>query len=92
VRSEEKEFIPVMNQVCKAVYTVPLKRSRFADVYYYLRSHLTRRPFLIERDDIGAMRTLVKDILQKEHIDFVHADQLSMVQFAFQTAYPRDDK
>jgi polysaccharide biosynthesis protein PslH len=88
VRSEEKEFIPVMNQVCKAVYTVPLKRSRFADVYYYLRSHLTRRPFLIERDDIGKMRTLVKNILQKEHIDFVHADQLSMVQFAFQTAYP----
>jgi polysaccharide biosynthesis protein PslH len=88
VRTEEEVFIPVLNQVCKAVFTVPIKRSRLADGYYYLRSQLSRRPFLIERDDIGAMRRLVMDLLDKEKIDVVHADQLSMVQFAFQAGYP----
>jgi polysaccharide biosynthesis protein PslH len=88
VRTEEEAYLPVLNQVCKAVFTVPLKRSRLADGYYYLRSQLSRRPFLIERDDIGAMRRLVKDLLHKEQIDVVHADQLSMVQFTFQAGYP----
>ena len=82
VRPEEEEYVSVMEQVCSAVHTVPISRSRVADVGYWLRSHLTRRPFLIERDDLSLMRQKVNHLLETESFDVVHADQLTMTQFA----------
>jgi polysaccharide biosynthesis protein PslH len=90
VRPEEEEHVAVMHDVCSAVYPIPLRRSRLKDGFFYLRSQLTRRPFLIERDDVGAMRRLVKKVVKSEQIDVIHADQLSMVQFAFDSPYPHD--
>jgi glycosyltransferase involved in cell wall biosynthesis len=82
VRSEEAAHVETLRQLCHAVYTVPIHRSRPADLFYWLRSHLTGRPFLIERDDIGAMHNLARRILSTEAIDAIHADQLTMTQFA----------
>lgn len=82
VRPDEEEFVPVLQQVCTAVHTVPIRRSRAADVWYWTRSHLTGRPWLIERDDLGDMRQLVNGLLGQHRYDAIHADQLTMTQFA----------
>ncbi|MCA9958128.1 MAG: glycosyltransferase, partial [Anaerolineales bacterium] len=82
VRDDEVEFVPKLQEVCTAVHTVPIRRSRVADVGYFLKSNLTGRPFLIERDDLAGMRKLVQYLLAGEAFDVVHADQLTMTQFA----------
>jgi polysaccharide biosynthesis protein PslH len=84
VRPEEEAHLPVLQALCRTVYAVPIKRSRLADVIYLLRSQVTGRPFLIERDDLAAMRQLVARLLALESFDVVHADQLTMTQFALQ--------
>ena len=84
VRSDEEEYVPVLRQHCAAVYTVPIHRSRVTDAAYWLRSHFSGRPFLIERDDLTAMRRLVRHLLATETFDVIHADQLTMTQFALE--------
>jgi len=81
VRPEEREHIPVLKQVCQDVFTVPIHRSRIKDIGYWLRSNFTGRPFLVERDDLIGMRSLVNQIIAKEGVDIIHADQLTMTQF-----------
>ncbi len=82
VRPEEDPFVPTLRELCAAVYTVPIHRSRLRDVYYLLRSNVTGRPFLIERDDLRPMRRLVRRLLAEQEFDAIHADQLTMTQFA----------
>lgn len=82
VRAEEFQFIPMIEQVCKSVYTVPIKRSRLADAGYLLRSLLSKRPFLIERDDRNGMHKVVQDVMKSARVDCIHADQLTMTQYA----------
>jgi polysaccharide biosynthesis protein PslH len=60
VRPEEVAYLPEVAKVCHTVHTVPIVRSRPADVGYWLKSHLSGRPFLIERDDLPPMRQLVR--------------------------------
>jgi glycosyltransferase involved in cell wall biosynthesis len=81
IRPEEEEHVLALQEVCQQVYTVPIRRSRLADVGYWVRSHFTGRPFLIERDDLVGMREVVSNIMETEKIDVVHADQLTMTQF-----------
>src|SRR5574341_428010 len=82
MRAEEEDYVPVLKKYCTEVYTIPIRRSRLKDAGYWLLSHLTGRPFLIERDDIQAMRHYVQEILASISIDVIHADQLTMTQFA----------
>jgi len=88
VRPDEAEFVPVLRELCTAVHTIPIQRSRLADVYYLLRSQVTGRPFLIERDDLRAMRETVRRLLAAQSFDVVHADQLTMTQFALEADGP----
>ena len=82
VREEELPYVSKLDEVCTAVHTIPINRSRVADVRYWLQSHLSGRPFLIERDDLRGMRQLVQQLLSDQEFDVVHADQLTMTQFA----------
>ena len=82
IRPEEEAHLQALQQVCAAVHTVPIRRSRLADVGYWLRSHLSGRPFLIERDDLPGMRSLVKRLVDSQPVDAIHTDQLTMTQFA----------
>ena len=86
VRPEEQLYVPILKDVCSAVHTVPIRRSRIADVVYMLRSYLTGRPFLVERDDLRPMQKLVNNLVQEVGFDYIHADQLTMVQFAIRGA------
>ena len=82
LRPEEKEHIPVLREMCEQVLTVPIRRSRSTDAGHWLRSHLSGRPFLVERDDILAMRRLVGGVVSSGEVEVIHADQLTMAQFA----------
>ena len=82
VRPEEEMYIPVLKEICDAVYTVPIHRSRAADVGYMLRSFISGQPFLVERDNLLRMQKLVKELVSDTDFDVIHADQLTMLQFA----------
>ena len=82
VRSDEVQYLPMLESLCEHVYPVPLRRSRVEDVGYWLKSQWTRQPFLIERDNRQAMHAVVKSILARGDVDLIEADQLSMAQFA----------
>ncbi len=92
VRPEEVRHIPALREFCEAVHTVPIHRSRIADVGYMIRSYLTGRPFLIERDDVRPMQEMVNRLVREEDFQFIHADQLTMVQFAIRGASAFPDK
>jgi glycosyltransferase involved in cell wall biosynthesis len=81
VRQEEEEHVSALKEVCQEVYTVPISRSRLVDAGYWVRSHFTGRPFLIERDDLQKMRNVVENVLTTQNIDVIHADQLTMTQY-----------
>lgn len=81
-RPEEERYLPALRQVCAHVHPVPIHRSRISDLGYGLRSLLTGRPFLVERDDRAAMRAVVRMVVECGKVDAIHADQLSMAQFA----------
>jgi glycosyltransferase involved in cell wall biosynthesis len=86
VRPEEEQYIPDLETICEAVHAVPIRRSRVADVGYMVRSYLTGRPFLIERDDLRPMQVLVNQLVREGDFQFIHADQLTMVQFGLRAA------
>ena len=83
VRPEELPYIDAVKEVCGTVHAIPIRRSRVSDLRYFLRSLLSQRPFLVERDDLAEMRAVVKQIVKSEHVDVIHADQLTMTQFGF---------
>jgi glycosyltransferase involved in cell wall biosynthesis len=83
VRPEELPYIDEVKKLCATVYVVPVHRSRVSDVQYFLRSLISSRPFLVERDDLAEMRSLVNKVVNSEQVDVIHADQLTMTQFAF---------
>jgi polysaccharide biosynthesis protein PslH len=82
VRPEEVQYVTNLEQVCEVVHTVHIKRSRLADVGYWLCSHITKRPFLIERDDLQEMHRVVGEVMKSGQVDCIHADQLTMTQYA----------
>lgn len=83
----EVEAARGLHQHCRAVHTVPLVRSRARDVAAFARSLASGRPFLVERDDLPAMRATIRDLLAAEHYEVLHADQLSMGQYAEPVAH-----
>ena len=71
VRPEEEQYLSTLKNICEAVHAVPIRRSRVADVGYMIRSYLTTRPFLIERDDLRPMQKLVNDLVRAGDFRFL---------------------
>ncbi len=86
--SVEESSARALRAHCASVTTVPLRRSRARDLAYLARSLATGRPFLVERDDIRAMRRTIDDLHARRPFDAVHADQLSMAQYAVDLPVP----
>jgi glycosyltransferase involved in cell wall biosynthesis len=80
--ASETQHAQALHAMCASVTTVPLHRSRRGDFAYLARSVFTGRPFLVERDDVPGMRAAVARLLARCAFDAVHADQLTMGQFA----------
>lgn len=81
VRPEEERHLPVVEALTEQVVAVSLRRSRAVDLAAWCRSHLSGRPFLVERDDKTAMRRAVEVARRQQDFDILHADQLTMTQF-----------
>jgi polysaccharide biosynthesis protein PslH len=82
VRAEEQKYAADVERLGIKFYPVPIRRSRVMDALFLLRSQFSGRPFLIERDDLPAFRQTVDQLLAEQDFDVVHADQLTMTQFA----------
>ena len=84
IRTDEREFLGPIRDLCASVNTVSIRRSRPADLRAWLRSHASGKPFLVERDDLKALRLLVQKIVADREIEAIHADQLTIAQFALE--------
>jgi len=83
VRSEqERAHAESLRGLCKAVYTVPFRRSRLRDAAHLARSLLTGRSFIMSRDASPELRALLAELTRREQFDIIHPDQLNMAQFA----------
>lgn len=92
--AEEEAHANTLRQMCAAVHTVHLHRSRLRDLVALAFSAISGNPFLIERDDSAAMHRLLDRLVinaarQGRPYDLVHADQLNMAQFAEPLPLPR---
>lgn len=83
VRPEELPYVDTVKEICATVHAIPIRRSRLQDLRYFWRSLFSGRPFLVERDDLLSMRAVVNQVVRSEHVDVIHADQLTMTQFGF---------
>ncbi len=83
VRADDRpEHIAHLERFCYAVHTVPMRRSRLRDIRALLVAGLTGQPAIIVRDEIGGMHATLRQLVQGEAFDVVHADQTSMAQYA----------
>jgi glycosyltransferase involved in cell wall biosynthesis len=82
IRPDEVNFINEVKKICFQVYSVPIERNRLKDLFYFIKSIISGKPFLIERDHIKDMDTQLQEILNHNFYDVIHADQLTMAQFA----------
>lgn len=83
VRSaQERAHAEQLRGLCKAVYTVPFRRSRWRDAGYFARSLLAGDSFIMRRDASPELRALLAELTSREPFDIIHADQLNMARFA----------
>src|ERR1700724_331852 len=59
----EEAGAQALREWCVEVSTVPLRRSRMRDIGFLACSLVSRRPFLIERDDSRTMRAAIARLL-----------------------------
>ncbi len=76
------EALEHLRGICERVVTVAMPRSRVLDAAAFGRSLLCGEPFLITRDRVDAMSERLRELVQTERFDYVHADQLWMAPYA----------
>jgi polysaccharide biosynthesis protein PslH len=82
VRGDQTEDVRHLAQYCERVITVPMERSLWMDGRALARSLTSGIPWIILRDDRGAMRQAIRQVTDGEVFDIVQADQLGMAQYA----------
>lgn len=80
--TDSPDAVAHLETFCRAVHTIPLRRSRIQDAGYLAASFLQARPFLIARDDLRAMDGAIREIIKTRTFDVIHADQLAMAHYA----------
>ena len=63
-QTDRQESIQHLRGFCYDVHTVSVTRSRFKDLWFWVRSLTQEKPFLVARDWVPAMSSLVSDLLQ----------------------------
>jgi len=82
VRGDQSGDVEQLRPYCKAIYTVPIRRTRLHDGLALVRSLVTGEPWTIVRDSRHEMHSQVAELCRTGHFDIIHADQLNMAQFA----------
>jgi len=83
VRADDRpDYVAHLHDICAAVHTLPMARSRLRDVRAAALSVLSGKPLVVVRDEIAAMQALLRRLVREQRFDFIHADQVSMAQYA----------
>jgi glycosyltransferase involved in cell wall biosynthesis len=83
VREVDKpEHIRHLETLCERVITVPIQRSKIADLRFLGQSLVSGQPWMMLRDERPEMRRVLADLAVGSDFDVVHADQLNMGQYA----------
>ena len=83
VREDDRpSHVAHLREVCHAVHTVPMRRSRLRDARALAVSAWSGQPALVLRDEVGEMHALLGRLVREGRFDVVHADQTSMAQYA----------
>ena len=86
-QTDTQEAIGHLGQHCSDVRVIPMPRSRSQDAAHLVRSLVTSRPFIIQRDRVRAMNVeLATVIADQGPFDAVHSDQLWMAPYALTAA------
>jgi len=83
VREDDStEAVQHLEDICEAVYTVPMLRSLLRNVWAGLRAVSTGQSVIILRDELPEMHRAIQCVLAVQSFDVIHADQTSMAQYA----------
>ncbi|HEX9011906.1 MAG TPA: glycosyltransferase, partial [Anaerolineaceae bacterium] len=91
-RPQEAAAVQELRGMGIEVIAVPLRRRRLYEPWSGLVSILRGRPFLVERDDRKAFRAAVAGLISAQPVDVIHADQVSMAQFAVAVRGSQSDR
>lgn len=80
------EAVEHLRGICRAVYTVPMRRALWRNVRAGVVGLAKGQPIVIVRDDIAEMQGLIRRLAAQRAFDVVHADQLSMSAYGLQAA------
>jgi len=72
------EAVRHLQNICRAVHTVPMRRSLGLNVRAGVKGLLTGLPAVIVRDELAQMNVMVQQLAREFRFDVAHADQLSM--------------
>jgi glycosyltransferase involved in cell wall biosynthesis len=82
IRDEEVPYLPKVKEICEQVIPIPIQRNRINDLVFLMKSILTNQSFLVTRDGSNQLNESIENLVKNSTYDFVHADQLTMAQFA----------
>lgn len=85
---DSPEALKHLESFCHAVHPVRLTRTLVQEARALSLSLIQNRPFLIVRDDLAQMDAALRQIIQADRFDVVHADQLSMAHYALRLTLP----
>ncbi len=80
--TDSQQAIDHLGTFCSNVYTVPIQRSTFRNIKFFIQSFVQRSPFLITRDYDQDMFDLLRTLVKETPFDAIHADQLWMAPYA----------
>lgn len=80
--TDTPEAVEHLRAHCRAVYTVPMRRSKLRDVGHLAGSLVSGAPFIIARDWVNEMAQTLGRLAAAEPFEAVHADQLWMAPYA----------
>lgn len=83
VREDDKiEAVKHLEDICGAVYTVPMHRSLLRNVRAGVKAVFMGQSVIIVRDEMPEMHRAIHFLLAAQSFDVIHADQTSMAQYA----------
>ncbi|MDO8682419.1 MAG: glycosyltransferase family 4 protein [Armatimonadota bacterium] len=80
-RPDDLHNVDVLKNYCSDVRTTPITRSTTANAKWALRSLLLGSSFIIDRDYVPEMQTMVDNVIIDKPFDLVYVDHLQMSQY-----------
>jgi glycosyltransferase involved in cell wall biosynthesis len=79
----KKENLNHLRSFCKAVYPfeIPADMSKIIFAKMLFLNLFSSLPFVAQKYDAPLMREIIREIIQKEHIDLVHVDLLPLTAY-----------